>query len=91
MINEIKINETEEMIELLFGSDAKVPCKEQKDGLTFMEWKNEVAEHAINGRYLGPFPKEMRREFWKHNLNPITGMTKSSVIYGLSINYESVK
>lgn len=36
-------------------------------------WKLKVTEMSEQNEYLEPYPPEMRREFLKHDLNPITG------------------
>ena len=44
------------------------------------DWRNKVIEAKENGEYLEPHPPEMRREFWKYGLNPITGAVPPSPI-----------
>lgn len=43
-------------------------------------WKRKIQEAQDENKYLEPYPPEMRREFWKHKLNPITGTPTPSVV-----------
>lgn len=46
----------------------------QQKRIDLVAYKQQMDVLRDQGEYVEPYPIEYRREFWKYDLNPITGM-----------------
>jgi hypothetical protein len=53
----------------------------------YIKHQEKINEAEEKLEYVEPYPIEMRREFWKHNLNPITGMKPVTNLLSRSTDY----